>query len=66
MGSFALCGGRPALHGAGLVPPFEKGGRKLLKNRIPQKAEICTENTATQTIILCCFLLVTFLSAKEK
>jgi len=30
LGNFALCGGRPTLHGVGSVPPFEKGGRKLL------------------------------------
>jgi len=27
---FAACGRRPTPHGVGAVPPFEKGGRKLL------------------------------------
>lgn len=41
LGDFALCGERPALHGAGPVPPFKKGGRKLsdMGGRIGQVEE---------------------------
>ena len=41
LGDFARCGERPALHGAGPVPPFKKGGRKLsdMGGRIGQVEE---------------------------